>query len=90
MPASARLNALAERKQFLVTEAAIHRQLIANERLHLEARVASVRHHVASHRWWWIGGTVLAGWLATRGWGRVSRWLPAASTILRLVRDFRG
>ena len=90
MPARARMNALADRKRALLAEAELHRRVLARERLHLGAQAASIRAHVAGHRWWWIGGAALAGWLVFRGARGLTRWLPAATTIFRLVRGLRN
>lgn len=90
MPAHPRITALANRKRALLVEAELHRGVIAAERLHLAGRITSVRNQVAGHRWWWIGGAVLAGWIVSRRMGGLTRWLPAATTVLRLVRGFRG
>ena len=84
------MNALAERKRALLAEAEIHRRAIVRERLQLAACVGSARAHVASHRWWWIGGAALAGWVAFRGAGSLARWLPAVTAVLRLVWGFRS
>lgn len=86
MPSSRKLSALAERKNLLIAEADLHRQVVQLEsgRLSEQAETAC---SFWKRRGWIIGGAaVAAGFLLTRGRGRALGalgWLSSAWTVVR-------
>lgn len=89
MPASAKLIGLAERKRQLVVQADLHRQLIVMEQLHLQERFSALPRQITGHRWWWIAGAAVAGWLVTRKLSSLVRWVPMLLTASRIIRNVR-
>lgn len=82
--ASTRLNALATRKQLLVAQADLHRQLLSMEVARLgNVRLGATGGSIAHHRWWLLGGAVLVGTILTRYWRGAAQWLPSALSIAR-------
>jgi hypothetical protein len=76
---------LAARKQALLAEAALHRQIIVIERLQMDLRVESIRQRFQSQRWWLMGGALLAG-VVLRKAGGLASWLPMGLTALRALQ----
>lgn len=89
MPASAQLTGLDERKRQLVVQADLHRQLIVMERLHLQERFSALPRQITDHRWWWIAGAAVAGWLVTRKLSGLIRWVPRLVIAARIIRNVR-
>lgn len=92
MPAAVRLSELRQRKQLLLLQADLHRQLLDLERrqLHTQLRAATGRFH--AQRWWVIGGTAALGLALSRfgAGGALTRWLPLAATAWKVVQGLRG
>lgn len=80
------MNALARRKQELLHECELHRQLIALERLQLGWRWRQTRGSLRRQQPWLLAAAAIAGAVALPRLGRLARWLP---TILALWRGFR-
>jgi len=89
MSASARVNDLAQRKRLLVLQAELHRQIIEIERIRLFDRVDFLRGRLLANRWWLLGSVAAAGWLSTRKFGRLLRFLPMGMTAWRLLQNFK-
>lgn len=90
MPATPRVNALAERRQLLTLEADLHRNLIALEVGNLRAQVdelLAARQRVASSPWA-MAGSAITGLLAFRHWRQLSRWAPMAITAVQWLRSW--
>jgi hypothetical protein len=90
MPAPSRLTELAQRKELLLMQSDLHRQLIAVERHHLQARFQSATDSVKTNRWWLVGGALGAGWLMRRSAGKLTRWLPLAATAWSFMKKMRA
>ena len=84
------MNHLAARKQLLVREAKLHREIIALERLNIGETVNRTRDNLQSNRWWLIGGFACAGWLLSGRLAGIAKWMPAAMTAARIAQRFRG
>ena len=84
------MNQLAARKQLLVREAKLHREILALEGLNIRETVDRTRVNLQSNRWWLIGGFACAGWLLSGRLAGISRWIPAATTAARIVQRLRG
>ena len=89
MSSSARVNRLAERKQLLMLQADLHRQLIGMERIRWHTRFDSAHEQFHSQRWWVIGAVAGAGLLLARHLGGLTRWLPMAYTAARVAKSWR-
>lgn len=87
---STRLKELAQRKQLLLLQSDLHRELITVERHVLHARLQAATDSVKSNRWWLIGGALGAGWMTFRSGGKLTRWLPLALTAWRLMKKMRA
>lgn len=83
--ASTRLNALAARKQLLVAQADLHRQLLSMEVTRLGNARLGPDGVVTRHRWWLVGGAVVVGTVLTRYWRGVAQWLPPALSVARTL-----
>ena len=84
MPAP-RLSNLRARKQLILAEADLHRQLLTLERLRWEQRGAKVQQLVAGKRWFLLGGALVIGVVLARRWNGLARWLPTAIATTRAV-----
>jgi hypothetical protein len=87
---STRLKELAQRKQLLLMQSDLHRELIAVEALHVRSRLDATAESVKTNRWWLIGGALGASWLFSRSSGKFTRWLPLAAAGWRIVHKMRG
>ena len=68
----------------------MHRSLIGLECENLRARLADLqaaRERVAAGSPLLIAGGAVAGLLAMRHWRKLARWIPAALTVLRWMRE---
>lgn len=83
MPATARLNELAERKRALTAQADLYREAIGAERQLVEQRCLALRKQAAMNGWWWVGAAAVAGWLLPRPIGSLLAALPAFLAINR-------
>jgi len=81
---------LAERKQLLTQRAAIYRDLIATERLIIQARCSSVPAFLGSQRGLFVAGAAVVGWLLARRAGGVLRWLPIAMSAWRIFQNLKS
>lgn len=81
--ASTRLNELAARKQLLVAQADLHRQLLSMEVARLGTTRLGSNEFVSRHRWWLLGGAVVVGTVLTRYWRGFAQWLPPAFSVAR-------
>lgn len=84
------MNHLAARKQLLVREAKLHREILALEGLNIRESVDRTRATLQANRWWLIGGIACVGWLLSGRLSGIARWVPAARTALRIAQGFRG
>jgi hypothetical protein len=87
---STRLKELAQRKQLVLLQSDLHRELITVERHHLQARLQATTDSVKSNRWWLIGGALGTGWLMRRSAGKLTRWLPLAATAWSFIKKMRA
>ena len=84
------MNQLAARKQLLVREAKLHREILALEGLNIRETVDRTRANLQANRWWLIGGFACVGWLLSGRLAGISRWMPAAMTAARIAQRLRG
>lgn len=84
------MNHLAARKQLLVREAKLHREILALERLNIRETIDRTRENLQSNRWWLIGGFACVGWLLSGRLAGIAKWMPAAMTAARIAQRFRG
>lgn len=84
MPAP-RLSDLRARKELILAEADLHRQLLTLESLRWQRRGAEAQQFVAGKRWWVLGGALVVGVLLARRWNGLAQWLPAAIATTRAV-----
>lgn len=83
--ASSPLNAFAVRKQLLVAQAGLHRQLLALESARIIDARRGARAFVDRNRWWLLGGAIAIGAVAARRWRSLFEWLPP---LLAAARAF--
>lgn len=87
------MNDLASRKRLLIAQTELHRQLIALERLQLQARWVGTRERartaIADRRWWLVGGALVAGVLLTRASPRLRNLLGWGPTVLAALRGLQ-
>ena len=86
MPAATTVAELADRKQLLVMQGELHRQIIEIERFRLHHRLDEARERFHSNRWWLLGGLAAAGWLSTRKFGALVKLVPFVMTAWRMVQ----
>jgi hypothetical protein len=87
MSAPTGLKALAARKQLLVAQADLHRQVLGLERARLQGRWNEASGFVDRNRWWLLGGAVVVGVMLVRRGRELSRWIP---TILGIWQELKG
>jgi len=78
---------LAARKQSLVAQAELHRQVIGVECSQLHQRWTVARSIGERNRWWVLAAVGVGGWLLASRKRNVIEWLP---TLLAVWRGFRG
>ena len=88
MSASTGLNALRQRKQLLVLEADLQRQLVVLEYQQWQQRLSASQEKLHASRWWLAGGALVIGWLFTRKLPSLARWLPLALPAWRAAQKF--
>ena len=81
-------NSLAERKRILVLQADVHRNLIELEQLRLQQRFEVLRGQMRAKSWWLLGAAVVTGWLTTRVFGSLLKFVPAGMAAWRLIQNF--
>ena len=81
------MNDLAARKQLLIAQADLHRQLLALECSQLRGRWEKTSSFVEQNRWWLVGGAAIAGVLSVRHWRGLAQWLPALVTMWRALKN---
>jgi len=81
------MNELATRKQLLIAQADLHRQLLALELTQLNARREAAASFVDQNRWWVIGGAALVGVLGVRHWRGLAQWVPTLVTTWRALKS---
>lgn len=86
MSSSARLKELAGRKRLLVAQSDLHRELIGMEAVRLRERRDAAQDFGHRHRWWLHGGLALGSVLLAGKFRGLSRWLPAATILLRALK----
>lgn len=86
MPAAARLSDLATRKRLLVAQADLHRVGVGLACTGLSGSCAAARGFASQHRWWLIGGAVVAGVVLTRRWRSIAAALPTVVSVWRAFR----
>lgn len=86
MLASARLKELAARKQLLLAQANLHRELLGFERLQFAHQTTVATTFLGRHRYWLLGGALVGGFLLARKRGGLVAWLPGALALLRSIR----
>ena len=87
MSAPTGLKALAARKQLLVAQADLHRQILGLERRRLQGRWDDASGFVVRNRWWLLGGAVVVGVFLVRRGRELSGWIP---TIFGIWRELKG
>lgn len=80
------MNHLATRKQLLIAQADLHRQLLALECAQLRGRWETTGSFVAQNRWWLIGGATVVGVLGIRHWRGLAQWIPTLITTWRALQ----
>lgn len=85
MASSRQLNELAARKQLLIAQADLHRQLLSLETSRIGAGGLGPGAFVERNRWWLIGGALAVGVVIARRWRGFAEWLPP---ILATARAF--
>lgn len=80
------MNELLARKELLLAQSELHRQLLAAEWEQCRQRSGAARALVGRSRWLLLGGLVLGGVLVARRWRSVVVWLPTVLTTLRALR----
>ncbi|HWA28490.1 MAG TPA: hypothetical protein VG734_22765 [Lacunisphaera sp.] len=83
MDPAERLNELALRKRLLVAQSALHRQMISLEGGSLATRGLDAGHLAVRHRWWLLGGALVAGVVMIRHRRALGTWLPLLITAAR-------
>lgn len=81
--ASSKLNELAARKQLLIVQADLHRQLLVLESARATAGGFGAAAFVDRNRWWLLGGAILAGVVAARRGRALVEWLPSLLAVAR-------
>lgn len=80
------MNALATRKRLLLAETELHRRLIGVECLHLRGQWDGAVAFSRRHRWWILGGALVAGVALARHRTALTCWLPAVLATWRAVQ----
>ncbi|PTX98591.1 hypothetical protein [Opitutus sp. ER46] len=90
MPATLAMNELAARKQLLIAESDLHRQMLATSTAQLRQGWSSVSGLAGGlgggSRWLLLGGLALGGFLAVRHWRSLLRWAPSVLGAWRMFR----
>jgi hypothetical protein len=84
------MNDFTARKQLLIRQSQLYREMLALERLSITESVENVRGQLDSKRWWLIGGVAVMGWLFAKRVGGVARWLPAVLAAAKFAQRLRG
>ncbi len=87
---STRLNELSRRKELLLIQSDLHRELLAVEHHRLQSRIHAATQSIRENRWWLLGGTLGAGWLASRVGVRFAPWLSVATMAWRWLKKSRA
>ena len=83
--ASSQLNDLAVRKQLLIAQADLHRQLLSLESARISAGGFGASAFIDRNRWWLLGGAIVVGAVSARRWRDFAGWLPS---LLAAARAF--
>lgn len=86
MPATTRLSDFAMRKRLLVAQAERHRFSVGLARTSLSGSCAAGRDFASQHRWWLLGGVVLAGVVLARRWRSIAAAVPTVVSVWRAFR----
>lgn len=86
MAAPRRVNELTARKELIVAESDLHRQVVRLERARWQQRGAAAREFAGRHRWWLLGGAVIGGAVLARRWRALAGLLPVALAAMRALR----
>lgn len=84
MPAP-RLSDLQARKELIIAEADLHRQLLTLERLRWQRRGAEAQQFIGTNRGWLVGGALLVGVVLMRRWNGFAQWLPTVIATTRAM-----
>jgi hypothetical protein len=84
------MNDLAARKQLLLRQSQLYRELFALERQSFAESADNLREQFQAKRWWLIGGVAVVGWLFAKRLGGIARWLPTALAAAKFARRLRG
>lgn len=79
------MSQLHARKEMILAEADLHRQILMLERLRWQRYGAQAQQLVATKRWWLIGGAMVAGALIARRWRGFASWLPMIMSTTRAL-----
>lgn len=82
--ASSQLKELAARKQLLIAQADLHRQLLSLESARLSSGGSGATAFVHRNRWWLLGGAVVVGSVAARRWRSLVKALPSLLAVTRV------
>lgn len=85
MASSRQLNELSVRKQLLIAQADMQRQLLTLECTRLGNPGAVANELIQRHRWWLLAGSAVVGIVLARRWRGFAGWLPP---ILATARAF--
>lgn len=81
MPAT-RLTNLRARKEMILAEADLSRQLFIFERLRCQRAAENAQRFVQEKRWWLLGGAAVAGLLIVRSRRPLAKWLPTVVSMM--------
>lgn len=84
MPAR-RVSDLRARKELLLAEADLHRQLLVLERLRWRRHGATARQFLDGKRGWLLGCAAIMGAVLARRWSGLAKWLPTALATARAL-----
>jgi hypothetical protein len=79
------LSDLRARKELILAEADLRRQLLTLERLRWQRRGAQAQELIADNRWWLIGAAAVVGAVVVRRWRGLADWLPGIVATARAM-----
>lgn len=84
------MNDLAARKELLIRQSQLYREILALERQSFAESADNLREQLQAKRWWLIGGVACFGWLFANRLGGIARWLPTALAAAKFAQRLRG
>lgn len=89
MPATSRIDEFSARKQLLVRQAQLYREILAMERLGINETIEAAQQKIQSSRWWLAAGMACVGWMIAGRTGGIARWLPTVLAVARVAQKLR-